>query len=594
MILVFGGTTEGRIAAKVCDDAGKSFFYSTKGEAQDVALHNGIRLSGGMTTSEMVSFCQQHAIRCIINAAHPFAINLHQAIMECANECHLPVIRLQRNFSERREGIVYCSDFNDAIMKMEQAQIRRLLALSGANTICKLKPFWTRHDTFFRILKREESIRKAEENNFDTKRLVFYNEQNTLPSKEEEGALMQSIGCDAIITKESGDSGGFEAKVDAALERGINVFVVCHPVLPTQWIYTCGKYSLRRAIEREVPDFFPLKTGLTTGACATAATKAALLSLLCDDTNEDIYFALPDGERLSVPVEHIDKATAVVTKDHNDDPDVTKGCRIFSHVEIRGRNDDEPQLIRFLKGNGVGTVTLPGLGIPVGEPAVNPTPRRMITDEIKQITNCSVDVTISVENGEALAQKTFNPRVGVLGGISILGTSGIVHPLSNEAFIKSIRRELEVARAIGYHEVGLVAGMKSERALKEERKEKGLPGIRCVHYGNFIGEALKAAHELLFSSVTLSIMIGKAVKLAEGNLDTHSHKVTMNKEFLADVAKELGLEPTPIYKITMARELWDFMPQPFFDKITSLCYGICRKAFPEGELNIKLICDKRA
>ncbi len=593
MILVFGGTTEGRIAATVCDDAGKTFFYSTKGSSQDVALHNGIRLAGGMTASEMLSFCRQHGIRCIVNAAHPFAINLHRAINECACKCNLPVIRLQRNFSERIQGITYCTDFDDAIVKLEQANIKRLLALSGANTIGKLKPFWTRHDTFFRILKREESIRKAEENHFDIRNIVFYNEQNSLPSEEEEAALMQSIGCDAIITKESGNSGGFENKVEAALQRGIKVFVVSRPQLPENWTYACGKYSLRRAIEREVPEFFPLKTGLTTGACATAATKAALLSLLYDDTNEDICFALPDGEILSVPVIHIDKATAVVTKDHNDDPDVTKGCRIFSHVQIHRRKNDERQTVRFLKGDGVGTATLPGLGIPVGEPAVNPTPRQMICNEIRQLTDCSVDVTISVENGEALAQKTFNPRVGVIGGISILGTSGIVHPLSNEAFIKSIRRELEVAHAIGYHEVGLVAGMKSERALKDERKKLGLPDIRCVHYGNFIGEALKAARQLQFTSVTLSIMIGKAVKLAEGNLDTHSHKVAMNKSFLADVAKDLGLEPTPIYNITMARELWDFMPPAFFDKITSLCRGICRKVFPEGELNIKLICDKQ-
>ena len=295
---------------------------------------------------------------------------------------------------------------------------------------------------------------------------------------------------------------------------------------------------------------------------------------------------------LSIPIEHIKKGIAVATKDMNDDPDVTKGCRIISEVSIRQAADSDgedgkkkTQNIRFLQGKGVGTVTLPGLGIPVGEPAVNPTPRRMICDEIRLITDASIDVRISVENGEELAKKTFNPRVGVMNGISILGTSGIVHPLSNEAFISSIRREMQVAWAVGCREIGLVAGMKSERALMEERD------IRCIHYGNFIGEALKAAHEIGFRKAVLAIMIGKAVKLAEGRLDTHSHKFVMNKDFLKLTAASLGIPPSPIDDITMARELWDIMPEAFFNKITSLCKEHCLSVFPDGEIEIKLICD---
>lgn len=594
MILIFGGTTEGRTAASVCEEAGKTFFYSTKSDMQQVELHHGVRLSGGMTAVEMHAFCKSHGICCIIDAAHPFAVNLHKAIYDCArmassdgNGRDIPVIRMQRSFAERRNDVTYCDDYADAIKKMQDAHIRCLLALSGVNTVKKLKPYWTRNRTVFRILDREESIATARENGISDENIIFYNDDNALPSTEEEAEMMKSVGCDAIITKDSGSSGGFNAKVDAAVGLGLKVFVVKHPELPKEWTYVMGKYGLRRAIEELAPQFFPLKTGLTTGACATAAAKAATMSLLGDDAIEEVSFALPDGEILTIPVELCDKGCATVVKDMNDDPDVTKGCRITARAEFPDYTEGTAQVIAFLKGSGVGTVTLPGIGIPVGGPAVNPTPRKMITQEIKGITQRSVNITISVENGEELAKKTFNPRVGVVGGISILGTSGIVHPLSNEAFIKSIRRELDVAWAIGCREIGLVAGMKSERALKEE-----IPDLRCVHYGNFIGESLKAAHEIGFSHVYLAIMIGKAVKLAEGHLDTHSHKFVMNKDFLMQTAVELGLDASRIEGITMARELWDFMPDEFFERIKSLCIEHCREVFPEGELTIRLICDK--
>lgn len=591
MILVFGGTTEGRIAAEVCDEAGKKFFYSTKGDRQNIETHNGVRLTGAMSAAQLKDFCTANGIKCIINAAHPFAENLHEAVRLAG----VPVIRLQREFARPIDGVVYCSGYSEAAKAMEAANVKHLLALSGVNTVAKLEEYWKRHRTTFRILDREESIRLCADAGFPTENVIFYNNDNHLPTKDEEKKTMLRLDCDAILTKESGNTGGFEAKVRAALEIGIKVFVVKRPVLPEDWTAVTGRHGLRRAIERLVPEFFDLKTGLTTGACATAAAKAALQSLLWDDDSEEVSFSLPDGEILTIPVEHGERGTACVIKDMNDDPDVTKGCRITVSVALHGDtdnngngnngNNNHGQRVRFLHGKGVGTVTLPGLGIPTGEPAVNPTPRKMIENEIRALTDKDADVTISVDNGEEIAKRTFNPRVGVINGISILGTSGIVRPLSNEAFISSIRREIEVAWAIGKREIGLVAGMKSERALREERD------IRCVHYGNFIGEALKAAYETGFRRVVLAIMIGKAVKLADGNLDTHSHKVTMNRDFLKRVAQSLNIPADPIDGITMARELWDIMPKVFFDKITSLCREHCAKVFPGGEIDIRLICD---
>ena len=579
--LIFGGTTEGRLAVDVCEQAGKPFYYSTKGSLQKVDMHNGVHITGAMSADDIVAFCKEHEVGCIVDAAHPFAENLHKTIDEARRALGIPVIRLQRVFPEHIKGVTYCSDYEDAIAKMQEAKVKKLLALTGVNTINKLK----RSNAIFRILNRPESIALAKFSGLANDQLIFYNESLEIPSVEDEEKVMVEVGCDAIITKESGESGGFEVKVKAALELGLKVFVVEHPRLPDDWITVTGKYGLRRVIEHLMPDFFPLKTGFTTGACATAATKAAALSLLFEEYPEEVHFALPDGEIMTIPVTYEAKGVASVIKDSSDDPDVTKGCKITSTVILE---KSDIFSVTFLQGEGVGKVTLPGLGIPVGGPAVNPTPRKMIEEELRTIVESAPSlrgraggeaflVTISVENGAEMALKTFNHKVGVIGGISIIGTSGIVSPLSNEAFVQSIRRELDVAWAIGCRTIGLVAGMKSEKALE---------GIRCVHYGNFVGEALKAAREVGFEDVHIAIMIGKAVKLAEGHLDTHSHKVLMNQEFIRKVAEGLGLE----YKeVDMARDLWNTMPPAFFEEIRRLCYETCRTVFPQGTLNIHLV-----
>lgn len=589
MLLIFGGTTEGRLAVDVCEQSGKTYYYSTKSDMQDVKMQAGVRLAGALSSDDISKFCKEHSISCIVDAAHPFAENLHRTI----DNVGLPVIRLQRDFGKSRQDVIYCKDYVDAVQKLSQQPPRLLLALSGANTISKLRAHWQQHPTIFRILDRQESRDLAQREGLSAEQLVYYKEDicstKVLPTIEEEKDVMRKLGCDAIITKESGESGGFSTKVDAALQLGLRVFVVKHPELPKHWTYVSGRHGLRRAIETLVPDFFPLRTGFTTGACATAATKAALLRLLCGEESEEVAFALPDGEVMSIPVEAVEavderSAMATVMKDFSDDPDVTRGCQISSRVELLPTDE-----IEFRQGEGVGVVTLPGLGIPVGGPAINATPRQMMTNEIRQLTSRGVAVTISVKDGEELAKRTFNPKVGVVGGISIIGTSGIVSPLSNEAFIQSICRELEVAKAIGYKEIAIASGKKGEEYLHAPR---------CIHYGNFVGETLKAAYRLGFEKVTIGIMLGKAVKLAEGHLDTHSHKVVMNKFFLKEVAQhvctesELEMALASIDRITLARELWALMPSAFFEEVRRLCMTHCRTVFPDRELEIQLICDE--
>ncbi len=597
MILIFGGTTEGRLAAEVCEQAGSPFYYSTLGEHQQVPLVHGTRLSGNLTADGMRRFCHEHHIRLVVDASHPFAEGLHRHIAQTG----LPVVRVQRDrigtgptAATPAHGVVRCTDFDDALHRLEAAAPRCLLALTGVNTIARLKPYWQRHDTRFRILHRAESIARATACGFPAQQLLFYADGAALPTAQQEQQLMQEVGCDAVITKESGTSGGLQAKVEAALALGLDIYVVAAP--DYAWLFppsatlrfVTGRHTLRRAIEQLLPGFFPLRTGLTTGTCATAAVKAALLGLMGHD-EKAVDVALPDGETVQVGIDAVRVqrdgawAEADVTKDFSDDPDVTRGCRITARVALGSKHTGS---VRFLQGEGVGRVTLPGLGIAVGEPAINPVPRRMITAELHALTRADADITLAVEGGKALAERTFNNRVGVVDGISIIGSSGIVSPLSNEAFIQSISRELEVAKAIGCTSIGFASGKQGETALLAAE-----PSLHVVHYGNFIGQALSSAHALGFERAVLGIMVGKAVKLAEGHLDTHSHKVQMNKDFLASVARSAGVADADakLAGVVMARELWGVMPKAFFQALQARCYEHCRTVFPTGQLEVRII-----
>lgn len=585
------------MAVDVCEQGASTFYYSTKGDSQQVALHHGVRITGAMRADDIRRFCHEHDIRLIVDAAHPFAEGLHRAVADAG----LPVVRLEvRNdhvndsklsianyplsIAPKAPSLILCSDFDDAVRRLCHDRPKRLLALTGVNSLARLAAYWRGGgDVVARILRRQESLQKALAEGFPEEKLVYYEPEHTLPTVEEERGLMERVGCDAIITKQSGDEGGFPAKVEAAQALGLRIYVVQPPSLPTEWTYVTGRHTLRRAIERLVPGFFPLVTGLTTGTCATAAVKAAMLSLSGDTGITAVSVELPDGEEVTVPVAIRAPGVAAVVKDESDDPDVTRGCTIVAQVATRETTGGERGVVRFLQGAGVGRVTLPGLGIPVGEPAINATPRRMIEHEVRAITHDDIDITLSVEGGEELARRTFNPRVGVVDGISIIGTSGIVHPLSHEAFVESIGRELEVVKALGQTAIGLATGKAGEDTLY--RYEEGLRVVLC---GNLIGETLARAHALGFRRVVLAMGIGKAVKLAEGHLDTHSHKVVMNKDFISHVARETAGDEAAeaVAHITLARELWDVMPEAFFERIRQLCLAGCRMAFGTGELEM--------
>ena len=289
---------------------------------------------------------------------------------------------------------------------------------------------------------------------------------------------------------------------------------------------------------------------------------------------------------------------AYCIKEAGDDPDVTNG------LEIRARAYPQPLLkgeepIAIEGGEGVGTFTLPGFDYPPGSPAINKTPREMITNNLQAILSpltthhSPLTVTISVPQGAEIARRTFNPRLGIEGGISIIGVSGIVKPFSEEAFIDSIHKCMTVAKASGSERVVINSGGKSERFVKALYST--LPQQAFVEYGNYIGETLKMANELGFKHVTLGVMLGKAVKLAAGHLDTHSRKATMDKAFIKQMLEEAGCDIDISY-ITLARELWAMIPkdrlQDFATIIIRHCAEHCNPLLPNGILTILLIDDE--
>ncbi|AVM51918.1 cobalt-precorrin-5B (C1)-methyltransferase [Bacteroides zoogleoformans] len=623
MILIFGGTTEGRISVQTLEEAGKPFYYSTKGDEQEVFLHNGIRLQGAMDAGQAIAFCHRHDIRLIVDAAHPFATQLHHTLEQVSSETGIPVIRFERIFPERdEEHITWCRDYDDAIQRIEAENIATLLVLTGVQTIGKLKPLWQNNKCYFRILDRDSSRRLAREQGFPAERLFYYRQGG------DERILLQQLRPEAILTKESGMSGGFDEKVAAARQLGIRIFALCRPDTSRRFICVNGEHGLRRMVEKLLPDFFPLHSGLTTGTCATAAAVAAAWDLFNSNSAErpeEFPVVLPNGETIYVPVQPQEDTprpvlqddgesyrgiSATVIKDAGDDPDITDGMKIVAHVAapscmtdaLREETAREAPRIIIRGGEGVGTVTLPGLGLEPGAPAINNTPREMIKQNVRLCLerlhlaepSLPLVVTVSIPGGEEIARRTFNPRLGIEGGISVIGTSGIVKPFSSEAFVNSIRKSMEVAKATKSPLIVISSGAKSERHIKARYPD--LPPQAFVHYGNFIGETLKIADEKEVARVVLGVMIGKAVKLAEGNPDTHSKKVTMNKAFIQDIARRAGCGSetlAAIGQMTLARELWDIIPKDVLKEFGRIlvehCHRYCAPLLPNGELTVLLI-----
>ena len=308
-----------------------------------------------------------------------------------------------------------------------------------------------------------------------------------------------------------------------------------------------------------------LRTGFTTGACATAAAKHALQSLNCDAPTFEwtkITISAPDGGNLpEIDVILIEKklnyAKAMVVKDAGDDYDVTDGLEIFAEVTLT----PEIGRISIDGGEGVGRVTKPGLQVPVGAPAINPKPLQMLENNLRPLMsqNFGISVVISAPKGVLLAEKTFNPKLGIVGGISIIGTTGIVRPMSEDAFKRSIYVELEQKKHLGVQRLVLVPGKHGENFAVNQLH---FDPDQIVHMSNFVGFCVSSAEKLGFEEITLIGHIGKLVKVAGGVFNTHSKVADARRE---TIITHLALLRAPydliktIYKANTTDEISDLL-----------------------------------
>ncbi|MEM8877842.1 MAG: cobalt-precorrin-5B (C(1))-methyltransferase [Pseudomonadota bacterium] len=286
----------------------------------------------------------------------------------------------------------------------------------------------------------------------------------------------------------------------------------------------------------------PLRKGWTTGACAAAGAKAAFSALATGDFPDPVTILLPGGQTPAFALAREDSgpgwAMAAIVKDAGDDPDVTHGAVIETTVRLGTAGDG----ISYKAGDGVGMVTRAGLPIAPGEPAINPGPRGMIETALAEVSEetgaaADVEIEIAIPGGAEIAEKTWNPRLGIVGGLSILGTTGIVVPYSCAAWIHSIHRGIDVARAAGIQHVAGSTGARSEQTVAAHHD---LPLIALLDMGDFAGGMLKYLRQHPIQRVTIAGGVAKMTKLAQGFLDLHSRKGAVDKQALADTARLCG------------------------------------------------------
>jgi cobalamin biosynthesis protein CbiD len=288
-----------------------------------------------------------------------------------------------------------------------------------------------------------------------------------------------------------------------------------------------------------------LRLGFTTGSCAALAAKAATTILLTGKALSIVSIETPGNVVVEVPVENVhidnDGVSCAVRKDAGDDPDITDGALVHARVKKSAGHD-----VAIDGGGGVGRITRPGLEQPVGSAAINAVPRRMIEKEVRAVCDAfghdgGIDVVISIPEGVRLAAKTFNPNLGIVGGLSVIGTTGLVEPMSNKAVVDTIHAELKMYRAEGHRKIILTPGKYGDAFLRDHPDYGHMPRVLC---SNFIGDSLDMATDLDFSAVLLVGHIGKLIKLAGGVMDTHSRAADCRLELLALYAMLAGV-PVP-------------------------------------------------
>jgi len=339
-------------------------------------------------------------------------------------------------------------------------------------------------------------------------------------------------------------------------------------------------------MEEQLKSREKLRTGFTTGTAAAASAKAAILSIINQKKIDSIKVILPKNNEIEIKINSCEFSNSIakcsVIKDGGDDPDVTHGAKILVELSLTS----ELNKIEIDGGEGVGIVTKPGLGLEINEPAINPTPKKMITENIREVAddilkNNGIKIVISVPNGKELAKKTDNPRLGIVGGISILGTTGIVIPYSTASFAASVRQNLDVSLAMGNDIVVLTTGGRSEDFSK---KIVDLPEHSFVQMGDFAGYTIQQCAKKGIKKAYVAGFIGKLTKMAAGVKQTHVKGSKVDTNFLSELAKSCKANENVINQIKMAntaRHVQDIINENhvdgFFDLVCSEVYKQMRK-----------------
>ncbi len=326
-----------------------------------------------------------------------------------------------------------------------------------------------------------------------------------------------------------------------------------------------------------------LRTGFTTGTCATAAAKAALQAIITKKKIDSVKVSLPKEKEITINISSCKfdntSASCSVIKDGGDDPDVTHGAEIIVNLEITSKTGQ----IEIDGGEGVGRVTKPGLGLEVGSAAINPTPKKMITQNLIEmgkdlLQKNGIKVVISVPKGKEIAPKTDNPRLGIMGGISILGTTGIVIPYSTASFAASIRQSLDVTIAMGDNTVVLTTGGRSEDFA---RKEISLPDHCFVQMGDFSGYTIQQCAKKSIKKTHVAGFIGKLTKIAMGVKQTHVKGSKVDMDFLAKIAQKCNATEKTIQEIknaNTARHVQEIITK---NKVDGFFTMICKEAYEQ-------------
>lgn len=339
-------------------------------------------------------------------------------------------------------------------------------------------------------------------------------------------------------------------------------------------------------MEEQLKSREKLRTGFTTGTAAAASAKAAILSIINKKKIDSVKVTLPKNNEIQIKINSCEFSNSIgkcsVIKDGGDDPDVTHGAEILVELSLTS----ELNKIEIDGGKGVGIVTKPGLGLEINEAAINPTPKKMITENIREVAddilkNNGIKIIISVPNGKELAKKTDNPRLGIVGGISILGTTGIVIPYSTASFAASVRQNLDVSLAMGNDTVVLTTGGRSEDFSK---KIVDLPEHSFVQMGDFAGYTIQQCAKKRIKKAYIAGFIGKLAKMAAGVKQTHVKGSKVDTNFLSELAKSCKANENVINQIKMAntaRHVQDIINENhvdgFFDLVCSKVYKQMRK-----------------